>query len=289
MYVLLPATLIARSRWFLLPAVLLALAMVHSMMECVASLLVQPSRRAHASSRAALFARLLALNSQRPSYHVEPGHHVDLVITFDPIDPAWRARFAQVKLSTGYRARIVLDEERRELRWFEVVWARSRFVGFTGLWPRFAWGAWIFAGYIDVRWTGWAYGMRSGFPPRIEDAIPFSLDTTELKHEVRTICARGGWTFRPKIWAFQVRRRSDGTLPRGLIPSVTRFWSERQFWTTLYPALYVATLLYLAVAIGGWSELVRRNTLLPLLGFTAFWWLVSGSIIGIFYVAGRRR
>jgi hypothetical protein len=114
---------------------------------------------------------------------------------------------------------------------------------------------WAFAGYIDVQWTGWAYGLRAGLPPRIAEATPFSLDTTELKSEIRAICSRAGWTFRPKIWFFQVRRRADGTLPRGLIPSVTRFSSERQFWATLYAVLYVLTIVYIAVASGGWAEL----------------------------------
>src|SRR5690349_17394836 len=127
-------TLVERSKWFLVPAVLLALGLVYAMMECVAAFLARPSRRAHPSSRAALFARLLALNREGEPYRLQVARRADLDVIFDPVDPSWRARFANVKLTTGYRARLVLDEERHELRWFEMVWTRSGFVGFDGVW-----------------------------------------------------------------------------------------------------------------------------------------------------------
>ena len=281
--------LIARSKFFLLPAVVLALLMVFSMMECAAALLSRPSRRTHASTRAALLARLLALNREGQPYRLEPRGVADLEIVFDPVDPAWRARFARVKLTTSYRARLLLDDERHQVRWFEMITARSRFIGFDGLHPRVSWGIWMFAGYIDVRWTGWAYGIPPGFPPRIGDAKPFSLDTVVLKQHVRGIVGRAGWEFRPKVWWFQVRRRRDGSIPRGLIPSATRYWTERQFWGTVYPLLYVMTILYIVIAAGGWDDLRRRSTVLPLLGFSAFWWAVTGGIMAIFYVLGQPR
>jgi len=282
-------TLVERSKWFLVPAVLLALGMVYAMMECVAAFLARPSRRAHPSSRAALFARLLALNREGEPYRLQVARRADLDVIFDPVDPSWRARFASVKLTTGYRARLVLDEERHELRWFEMVWTRSGFVGFDGVWPRINWAVWAVAGYIDVQWTGWAFGLSGGFLPHVSSAVRFSLDTVALKREIRTIASRAGWSFHPKIWWFQVRRCADGAIPRGLVPSATRYWSERQFWGTVYLLSYVLTLMYIVVASSGWAELGRRATLLPLLGFSAFWWAIWGAIMLIFYLTNRRR
>ena len=281
--------LVERSKWFLLPAVILALAMVFAMMECAATFLARPSRRAHATTRAALEQQLFALNGEGCPYRIAPSPHADLAVIFDPVDPAWRARFAKVDLTTRYRARLVLDEERRQVRWFEIVYARSRFLGFQGMSPRFSWGVWMFAGYIDVQWTGWAYGILPGFPPRIGDAVRFNLDTVALKREIRALARRAGWEFRPKVWPFQVRRRADGTIPRGLLPSSTRYWSERQFWAALYPLLYAITILYITVAAGGWQELGRRATLLPLLGFSGLWWAISGAIILVFHLLNQPR
>lgn len=281
-------TLVERSKWFLLPGVALALLMVFSMMECVAAFIARPSGRAHVSSRSAVLERLLTLNKGGP-YRLEPTRRADFAVILDPVDPAWRARFARVKLSAGYRARLVLDEERHQIRWFEIVYARTGFVGFQSMWPRFSWSVWMFAGYIDVQWRGWAYGMLPGFPPRVGDAVRFSLDTVALKREIRTIASRAGWEFRPKVWPFQVHRRPDGTIPRGLIPSATRFWSERQFWATVYPVLYLMTVLYIVVVAGGWRELGRRATVLPLLGFSAFWWGIWGGIMLIFGALNRPR
>ena len=277
------------SHLLVLPGVALAFFMVFAMMECVAAFLARPSHRSHASTREALLARLLALNGDGLPYRVEPGGTADLEIVFDPVRPAWRAQFGRVKLTTSYRARLLLDPERRQVRWFEMVAARSCFIGFDSFRPRFSWGVWAFAGYIDVRWTGWAYGILPGFPPRIGDAQSFSLDTIALKRQIRGIVGHAGWEFRPKVWWFQVRRRRDGSIPRGFIPSSTRHWTEKQFWATTYPVSYLMTVLYIVVAAGGWAELTHRSTVLPVVGFTAFWWAVTGSIMAIFYVLGRPR
>ena len=168
--------LLQRGLWFLLPAVTLALLMVHAMMECVAAFIATSPNKS-ASSRAALLSRLMALGKAGQPYRLEPSAVGDLDVRFDPVDPIWRARFARVRLTTQYRARLVLDEERHQVRWFEVIRSSGGFIGFQGLNPRVSWGFWIFAGYIDVRWTGWAYGIVGRFPPPIDKTEPSSSAT----------------------------------------------------------------------------------------------------------------
>lgn len=261
--------------------------MVLAMMEWAAAIVATRPRRSRPSARAALLERLVALNQVGQPFRLEPAPRADLEIRFDPVDPAWAARFSRVKLSTRYRARLVLDEVRHQIRWFEMVSGSSCFIGFDGLRPRLSWSLWFVAGYVDVIWSGYAYGIRPGLVPRVADAVPFRLDTVALKRRIRAIAGRAGWAFRPKLWWFQVRRRADGTVPQGLIPSETRFWTERQFWGMAYVLLYVASLTGIGVGSAGWAGFSTRATLLPLLGFSVFWWAVSGGILLIFWLVSR--
>src|SRR6184192_4002682 len=119
--------LLQRGLWFLLPAVTLALLMVHAMMECVAAFIATSPNKS-ASSRAALLSRLMALCKAGQPYRLEPSAVGDLDVRFDPVDPTWRARFARVRLTTQYRARLVLDEERHQVRWFEVIRSSGGFI-----------------------------------------------------------------------------------------------------------------------------------------------------------------
>ena len=283
-----PPALFDRSAWFLLPAFAAGVFMVLAMIECLAAFIASQPRRKNPSNRAAVMERLLALNGEGQPYRLASAPPADLEVIFDPVDPSWRARFARVKLTTHYRARLLLDEERHQVRWFEVLRSSSFFVGFQNLRPRLGRGIWVWAGYFDVQWTGMAYGMRPGFLPRIVEAVRFRLDTVALKREIRAVASRAGWGFRPKVWWFQVRRRRDGTIPRGLIPSETRYWTERQFWGVVYPLFYLLTIGYIVVAASGWKALRTWDTLLPVLGFSAFWWSIWGGIMTVFWLVDRR-
>ena len=78
--------LLQRGLWFLLPAVTLALLMVHAMMECVAAFIATSPNKS-ASSRAALLSRLMALGKAGQPYRLEPSAVGDLDVRFDPVDP----------------------------------------------------------------------------------------------------------------------------------------------------------------------------------------------------------
>lgn len=265
----------------------LALLMVFAMMESAATFLVRRNRKPHPSTGAALRERLLALSVPDCPARIEPVPGADLEVLVDPVPPAWRSEFDRIKLTTSYRARMVLDEERHEIRWFEMLRTSSFFVGFQGLVPRLSWSMAFWAGYIDVIWEGRAYGMDQGFPPRIRKARCFRVDTVAVKRAVRAAAGRAGWTFCPKLWWFQVRRRPDGTIPRGFLPTSTRYWSERQFWTAAYVLLYLATVAGIVVVSEGWPALLTWNGLRGVLGFSAFWWAVWAFIMGIFWVTTR--
>ena len=278
--------------WILLSGAALSLVMVFAMMECVVAFVGRNRkhrRRVATITRDALLARIEALNETHGSFRIRPSEHADLEVVFDPVDSAWRARFSRVKLTTVYRAKLVLDAERHEIRWFEFVRSSSVFIGFQGLWPRIRWSAWFQSGYIAARYSGRMYGILPGFPARIGDARPYRLDTVAIKRDIGAIAKAAGWAFKPKVWWFQVKRRADGTIPRGLIPSRTRYWSELQFWSVVYPLLYVLTLGCIVVGATGGHNLTWHSAWLPAIAMTAFWWTIWGAIMLIFWVITRPR
>ena len=274
--------------WLLLPGAGLALLMVFAMMECVAAFIAKRPKRVHAIARAELLSQLEALNDKSKSYRLDPANHADLAITFDPVDPEWRARFARVKLSVVYRAKLVLDEERHELRWFEFVRWSGGFVGFQGFLPQAIWSAGFKAGYVDAQFSGVAYGIEHGFPPRLGDKRAYRLDTGALKREVASIASRAGWAFRPKLWWFQVTRRADGKIPRGMLPSRSRYWTELQFWLVMYPVLYVAAIGCIVTGAAGNQPLTWRTAWGPMIAMSVFWWTIWGGIMAIFWALTRR-
>ncbi len=271
---------------FLLIAVL-ALVMVYAMMESAATFLTRQNREAHPSSRMALLERLTHLEPGGTDCRLAPGSRADLEVRCDLVPADWRAGFSRVKLTTQYRAWLVLDEERHEVRWFEMLRTASLFIGFRGWVPRFSWSLALVAGCIDVVWVGRAYGLAAGVVPRVRGERSFRIDTVALKRAIRGTAGRAGWPFRPRLWWFQVRRRADGTIPRGWIPAATRFWTERQFWTTGYVLLYLATVLAIVVVNAGWGAVLTWNGIRGVLGFSAFWWTIWAFIMGIFWLTTR--
>jgi hypothetical protein len=277
--------LIEQSTWWIAPAFALGLFMVFAMMEHMASLLERRPRAGSTSVDAAeLRRRLLNLNDTGKPYRVIEGKVSDLEIDWDVVDDSWKTRFAKVKLSTVYHARMLLDETRHEVRWFEAIRTSNLFLGFDGWIPRFNVSIWAQAGYIDVMWSGVAYGIQPGFPPRIGGTQGYSLNTVEIKHAISGVINRSGWIFRPTILWFQTKRGSF-RVGQALLPSALTHWPARRFWGVVYPASYVATVAWIFWVTGGARD---PKNLLALAAFSAFWWGIWGFITVIFMITSGK-
>jgi hypothetical protein len=253
--------------------------MVYAMMEQMASLLVGRPRRGSAPVDAAeLRRRLLALNDPARPYRLVDGKVSDLELDWTVVDAAWTSGFSAVRLSTVYYARLLLDAVRREARWFEVLRTANLFLGCDGWIPRFNLRCWIQAGFTSGSWRGTAYGVRPGFPPQLGASQPFTISTDQVKHDIRGVVTRSGWTFRPTVFWFQTKRAAV-RLTEGLTPSFMRAWPARRFWGALYPASFAATVAWIWWVTGG-----RRSDLLAIAAFSAFWWAIWGTILVIFKI-----
>lgn len=276
--------LLEHSLWWLLPAAAIAVFMVFAMMEYTAALLVRPSRRSRrAVEPGELRQRLLALNERPAPYRVVEGKDSDLELRWDVVDASWHERFAKVKLTTRYRARMLLDELRNEVRWFESIRSSSLFLGFEGWRVRFNFSFYYRSGYLDVLWSGRAYGILPGFPPQIGRVHEFSVDTRAVKKEVTTVIRRAGWSFRPVVFPPKMSRRWLG-ITRTLSPAWLTRIPERRLWGTLYAGSFLLFYLYVFVFIADaatdWTWENGWPALLVGLGWWGIWgflaWMLAG-------------
>ena len=261
-------SLLDQNTWWILPYVCLCLFMVYAMLEfTVAILAKRPPVDLKPVGGAELRQRLLTLNTGDRPFQLVEGKDCGHELHWNVVDTSWYEIFAKVKLSMIYRARMLLDEARHELRWFESIRSSNLFLGFDGWRPRFNWSFYARWGYINVIWTGLAYGIKPGFPPRIGQVYNFHLDTVQPKKEIRAIVTQSGWTFRPVLWWFQVKRRGH-QVSQPIKPSPMKRCSTRLFWGILYPASYFLSMGYIIVIL--WP--VNSHNLLVIGCISALWW-----------------
>src|SRR6478672_672693 len=239
--------LLNQSVWWIVPYAVLMLFMVFAMMQFTVALLAkQPPPEREPVDRNELLSRLLALNSPDNPYQLVPGADCDLELHWNPVESSWAGRFARVKLSSVYQARMLFDDKHHQVRWWEMLRTSSFFLGFDGWVPNSNRSWQLQTGYINTTWAGKAYGILPGFPPRIGKVSTFELDTVTSKKRISKVVADSGWTFWPVLWWFQVRRDSNSVL-QALLPSALRRISARGFWGILYLASFVVGMGYFAL------------------------------------------
>ncbi|HEX9924719.1 MAG TPA: hypothetical protein VGD99_18835, partial [Anaerolineae bacterium] len=109
--------LLEQSPWWLIPFALLMLVMLHAMMEFTVSLLVErPQSNRKPITAGELRQRLLAVNEADQPDPLAAGQDCDLEINWGLEAVPQARRLAIVKAASGGRLRLLLDEQRHELR-----------------------------------------------------------------------------------------------------------------------------------------------------------------------------
>jgi hypothetical protein len=214
--------------------VFFSLLWVFTLVPFVLSLSFRP-RHAQGAPRplAELKEALLATGTQHRAWRLTALAEKALRMDWDVVDASWHELFAKVKLSVVYRMRIYLQEETHEVRTYESLRTGEWFLGFDGWTPRFRFSWWYQGGALNVLWSGTAYGITRGFPPRIGRVYQFSLDTAAAKRAIEEVANRMGWTLYPTTLPFEV---SPWAMRLGarLTPGFMRTWSRRKFWGVLH-------------------------------------------------------
>lgn len=240
-------SLLDQSLWWIAPYALLMLLMVHAMIEFTVSLLAQrPHGKTAPLAADALRQRLLAEAALDPTRRLAAGQDCDLEIAWRDEQPARPGRWAISKASSRTHIRLLLDEQRHELRLNEASRSFYYFLGLVGWLP-------VIRGFA---------GAQSG-PPG-----------AAITQEVARIANRYGWSVRPVVWWFQATHRGYRLL-EALTPVPLRRWPARRFWGLLYPLNFFLGMAYIVLIMGG----LDWRGMWVLAGVSAGWWGVWGLLV----------
>jgi hypothetical protein len=238
------ASLLDQSLWWLVPYAVLILVMVYAVMEFTVALLQRPPANRKPVAGDELRRRLLALNEPNNPHPLIVGQDCDLEIRWEHEDIR-RSRFALSRHSRSSHVRLLLDEQRHELRMNQVDSGSGFFLGLEGWLP-------CLQGYAS---------MSAGPPGQM------------LTKDISHMAYRCGWTVRPVLWWCQATHSGSRVL-QALTPAPLRRWPARRFWGVLYPLSYFLGLGYLVAIIAP----LDRRTLLVLIGVSAIWWGIWGFL-----------
>ena len=222
------------------------------------------SHLAHGAPRAPSEVReaLLALRPANDLWRLTKLADEALRLDWQVVDAKWYELFSKVKLSIVYRMRLYLQEGTHEVRTYESLRTGEWFLGFEGWTARFNW-SWTYAGgALNVLWSGVAYGITRGFPPRIGRVYRFSLDTAAVKREIEKTANAMGWTIYPTTLPFEVSPWAM-RLGAALTPPFMSAWSRRKFWGVLHAVAW-GGIVASALALVPWTA---RNAAVMLLVF----------------------
>lgn len=239
---MLPANTTPNLLLWLCPYVALLVLMVFAMLEFTATLLAKaPAQRRTPIPATDLAARLHALHPQLHPFEPVASTDCDLELR-------WITGTQDTtRLLRGFgtsivRLRILLDEERHEVRINEAAYGYGYRGGLFGWIPKLTASA------------GYAAG-----PPG---------DNPVTRRIVETV-HKSGWSYRPIVLPLLATRRGL-RLERSLTPRFLRGVSPAWFWGALYVGSYCLAFVWL-FALGGPALFSARNLLLLGL-FSVIWW-----------------
>jgi len=269
-------SLLEQEPLWIVPFVFIILFMVHAMVQYVLSLMVKrPAVRRKVVPAAEMKTRLERINAAEQPYKLKHGLDWDYELQWQVVDAEWRKRFARINLTSLYRARLLLDETKREVRLQEHMRSSSFFLGFQGWIPRFRWRWSAYWGPMKGQWSGRAFGLGAGSLPQIGEVVDFSIDTDAAREAITKIANGGGWAVRPVILQYQISRKWQRRLQR-LTPGPVLRLQDRHFWAIMYPGSYVAAIAYLFLISG--RTLGEPANLAILLLVSASWWGIWGLL-----------
>ncbi len=277
-----------RNPLWIVPVLAMSFFMVYAMMLLVMSYFAtSPRRKKPPPSSAAEFkARLLALNGPERPFNLEPATNRDFNLKWRVVDAKWYELFARVWLNNHYTVRLLLDEGRHVLRMHESLRSTYFFVGIVGWRLRIQFGLTYYAGLVQGRYRGKAWGLTRLFPPKVGEVYDFDLDTPAVKQLIYRAALESGWGVKPVIWWFEASRWGKG-IGRLLIPPLLNRWPPKKLWGVLYPVSYVATMVWIAFVAG--IEITDWRNIGIMAVVSAIWWGATGLIVGVLILTSRPR
>ena len=168
--------------------------------------------------KSTLINSLIALNDSSRPYHVVVGKESDLVAEWKIADASWYGIFSKNKLSTAYKAFLLLDERRHSVRCYEEYRSISWSVGTAGLEPVVHYQKSFFGGRILFKKTyGIGYGFRSSDPRSAGKVYEYRFDVDEIRGQIIATVEANGWEWVP-VTGKRNATYLPGTRPDQVVP-----------------------------------------------------------------------
>ncbi|MCL4435681.1 MAG: hypothetical protein M1503_00760 [Thaumarchaeota archaeon] len=157
------------------------------------------------ASKEELKLKLLALNSPNLPYEIKPVEETDLLVEWKIVDAHWYQIISKERLSETYRAYILLDDDKKEARYFEEMGTVSWSAGVNErLNPQVEYKKTAFRGrnIYNKSW-GAAYGIKDDLA--IGKIYEYSFDVKTVREPIKKTVEQNGWKFQ------QVTRKENTT------------------------------------------------------------------------------
>jgi hypothetical protein len=165
------------------------------------------SRIVAAISRDELKRKLTALNSPDRPYWLQPAIECDLLVTWNMADVRWEGLFSRERLKKTYRAFLLLDEERRSVRYYEETGSVEWSTAVEGIVPRVSYQSQFFKGRILFQ-KGWGAGYGVKADGTGAKVFEYKYDIGYVRDPLKKAIIESGWEFVP------VARKAHATYRR---------------------------------------------------------------------------
>ena len=171
-----------------------------------------------------LIHALTALNDNAKPYQIVKGAESDLVAEWKIADATWYGIFNKNKLTTAYKAFLLIDEVRHSVRCYEEYRSLTWSVGTAGLEPVIHYQKSFFGGRILFKKTyGVGYGFRTTDPRSAGKVYEYRFDIDEIRDPIIATIEANGWEWVP------VTGKRNATYPPGTGPDLADAGSDDQF------------------------------------------------------------
>lgn len=153
-----------------------------------------------AAARNELVQTLLGLGENSPDFKIVPSNESDLLLEQRIVDAKYYGITSEEKLQKIYRAKIWLDEARKEVKYQEILTDQSRSVGVFPT-PKLELEKSIIKGKVLFKKEkGVALGFKKPFAPgSLGKVYDYSFDIEKIRRPVRQAVEAAGWRFNQVI------------------------------------------------------------------------------------------
>jgi hypothetical protein len=172
-----------------------------------------------------LLRRVLQLGSSSSEFTVNNSNETDLVVERKIVDAEYYKLVGKEGLKETYKAYLLLDEGRREARYYEIITSEAKSAGIFPTPSLHVEKEFIKGKTLFKKESGKAWGWKKPDPRSFGKVYDYEFDVRKIREPIKSLIEQNGWKFT------QVLQKSNATYPISTVePSVST--SSQSFCTS---------------------------------------------------------